>query len=263
MISVEIYPGETRTLVETGAAYSVFDETALGYLGGLGLGRYVTKPDSFAEFLQQLSPEDAFPGVDRHHRTPPYLLTGENEVTYVLKPFSRNHDKNSGLRHLGTQELLHTALKDVPGYNAARVFGYIGLSRKNGEGYAIVQHVDAFSYHQIEGEINFTSSSGTIAPAEYTQHYEKGLKMLPPNTTLSEYMNLALEVRTTCNKALSVMGISIPATVQKGRQKGSPNWDFNYRNLLCTISSQGRPELTIIDQTANLSHLTPAPYSLR
>ena len=146
--------------------------------------------------------------------------------------------------HFTTQESLHAALKDVEGYRAARVLGHIGLSAEGGRGYAVIEFVDAFTYAQVDREINHTSSitRAVTRATSYLTHNKRGVPSVPQNTQLGTYLDLCLDAQRVCNDALSSLGIA---------SRG--HWDLsNYDNFLCTVNENGAPEVAIIDQTVDL-----------
>ncbi len=244
MNTIEVYPGAERTLVQAGDTYSIFDEASLDYLTDLGLDRLMTNPDSVHAFLTELKPREKFPGV-RHFDTPRvYLREGQNGDRYVLKSFPARYDTDWGLKHLGTQEALHDALQDIEGYRAARVLGHVGLSAEGGRGYAVIEFVDAFTYGQIDTEMNHTSplTRAVARATDYLTRAKRGRPSTPPNTQLGAYLDLCLGAQRVCNDALSNLGIA---------SRG--NWDLsNYDNFLCTADESGNPEVAIIDQCLQL-----------
>lgn len=257
MPSLQIYPGANRTFLETGDAYTVFNEASLGHLANFGLDKYLTDPAAVNELSKELTPDKAFPGIKHFDAPRAYLLEGDNGNRCVVKPFPDYYSSDSGLRHLATQELLYDALQDVKGYNAARVFGHISLSKSNSKGYALVEYIDAFTYRQIEGPINRTSfvTRAVSQAVVYVQHHKRRKEMLPPNTSLDMYTDLLKGAHAARDKALADFGLSLPRIIPEGPYKGCTNWDFNTENLLCAVDEGGNPELTIIDQGADLTSL--------
>ncbi len=261
MATCELYPGAVREFAEFGEAYSVFDEKDLECLAGFGLEKYATDPSRVDAFVGELTADRAFPGIVHHGNTRAFLLNGEDGSRCVVKPFPEYYSATSGLQHMATQELLHEAFLGTEGYDAARVYAHIGLSKKSGAGFAIMEYVDAYTYRQIEGPVDHTNliTKAVTRAVVAVRHRTTREAMLPQGTTLATYTELKKNAPAARDEALTKMGFSIPAHVERGKYAGCTNWDYNPDNLLCSVDRNGAPTLTVIDQGADLADLMQVP----
>jgi hypothetical protein len=258
MATCELYPGAAREFTETRAAYSVFAEADLERLAGLGLEKFVTNPSNVQAFVDGLTRDRVFPGIEHFGDPRVYLIEGDNGSKCVVKPFPDYYDPKSGLWHMATQELLHEAFEHTTGHDAARVYAHIGLSRTKGTGFAIMEYVDAYTYRQIEGPIDHTNflTKAVTSAVVAVRHRAQREAMLPQGTTLRDYTELVQNAGAARDKALQELGV----TLRQERYMGCGNWDYNRDNLLCGVDDEGVPTLTVIDQSADMDTLMNIPF---